>query len=265
MQVIEQHHQRCGGGRVGQVMDDRLELPQGGTDHVHVVHEPAGVAVQKVGHLSRYRTLREAAARGPQHLLPEPQRWCGDVLGAGAPEHRNPRQLGETPQQAGLADPRLPGHRDHPPPAGRRRGQRLDQLPHGQLTTDEDLPVRGRRGRRLGRAGPRWRRWLGGHCEGRDGWGRVPVQSRSLVQDLALEVLKRRLRVDAQFRRQQLLDGPQHSQCVGLPPGPVQRQAQQLIAVLAQRIGLYEGLQFAHRHPMGPHGQQCRAACLDHR
>nr|AGS49805.1 hypothetical protein [uncultured bacterium esnapd16.1] len=93
----------------------------------------------------------------------------------------------------------------------------------------------------------------------------MPVQRRGLVEDLALQLLQRRSGVDAQLLGQPLLDRPQHAEGVGLPPGPVERQAQQLAAVLAQRMGPGEGLQLGHRHLVGPHGEQCRAARLDDR
>jgi hypothetical protein len=95
--------------------------------------------------------------------------------------------------------------------------------------------------------------------------GAVPVQHRLLVQDLPLQALQGRARVDAQFLRQPLLIAAQHGQRVGLPPGPVQRQAQQLAAVLAQRVRLRERLQLGDRDLMGPHAQQRRAAPLQHR
>jgi hypothetical protein len=93
----------------------------------------------------------------------------------------------------------------------------------------------------------------------------VPVQRRGLGENVTLKTLQCCAGVDAQLVSQPRPGGPQHRQRLGLAPGSVQPEDQQLTSVFPERMGRHVGLQLGHRDFISPQSQQRSTPPLEHR
>ena len=184
--------------------------------------EQVGVPLPKFGTLSR-RQARDQISDGQSD-----GQQAGEVaaLGAAAPAGAKSLVVGRRPdgrRERRLADPRFTVDHDHPPVAAASRVEDFLGEPKLGIPADDRCPG-GRR--RLRRA----------RC----------VQARFLAEQVDLEAAKLRAEVDSELVVQHLPGPADGGQGIGLPIGAVQRQRQQAVPALPQRIGRDEAFELGN-------------------
>jgi hypothetical protein len=123
-------------------------------------------------------------------------------------------------------------------------------LEPGQVPGSADEPpILGIRHWGLGCGSGRWEVRRRGRVQPFRRW-RMPVQRRRLLQDVALELLQGRTRVDAELLRQKRPGVLEGTKGIRLPAATVQGQQQQLPEPLTVAVGRDQGFQLGDDHRM---------------
>lgn len=214
---------------IGQERPDRLEEPQPRPLRVvrrDRLHPARQERADLLGQDGAGRRVREVA----QHLLPRPQGGRRLVVRARPPPHRDAGRRAEPPEQARLADTRLPVHEHDLRGRGRRlhcAGQELQRA----LTSHERPVVR---------ASPRVSSSGVGSSGGRRGGPRRRGQRGVLAQHGGLQLAQPEAGIDAQLARQHLAHPAQALQRRRLTARPIVSQREQFPGPLPQRVVVHE-------------------------